>query len=68
MLADLRAAQPEVEIETIEVLTDPVRAVRDRVWMIPMIIIEDRRWLHAPPLAELIDALHEEHTPGETPR
>jgi hypothetical protein len=42
------------------VLTDPARALREGVWMIPMILIGDQRWLHAPPLAELIEALGNE--------
>jgi 2-hydroxychromene-2-carboxylate isomerase len=57
-LSELQASQPEVEIETIEILTDPVRALRDGIWMIPAIIIGDQRWYHAPSLAELEAALH----------
>jgi hypothetical protein len=35
LLDKLRAARPEVEIETIEVLQHPRRALRDGVFMIP---------------------------------
>jgi hypothetical protein len=57
LLDKLRAARPEVEIETIEVLEHPVRALRDGVFMIPALIVGDRRWYHAPPLDELLAAL-----------
>jgi len=53
----LRAARPEVEIETIEVLTHPVRAIKDRVLMVPTIVVGSRRWYHAPALTELLQAL-----------
>ncbi|MEZ4669232.1 MAG: hypothetical protein R3E39_15100 [Anaerolineae bacterium] len=56
-LSELKAAQPEVEIETIEVLTQPGRALNDGVLMLPTIIIGDQRWHHAPSLAELHAAL-----------
>ena len=59
-LSELRAAQPEVEIETVEVLTAPARTMRDGIWMIPTIVIGSRRWHYAPPLAELEAALCEE--------
>ncbi|MCC7207617.1 MAG: hypothetical protein IT323_09930 [Anaerolineae bacterium] len=59
-LAELRAAQPGVEIEVIEVLTNPARAVRDGVWMIPALIVGERRWYHAPPLADLEAAVRDE--------
>ena len=59
-LSELRTAQPEVEIETIEILTHAARALHDGVWMIPAIIIGDRRWYHAPSLSELEAALRAE--------
>lgn len=59
-LSELRTAQPELEIETIDILTNPARALHDGVWMIPAIIIGDRRWYHAPSLSELNAALREE--------
>lgn len=62
-LAELKAVQPEVEIETIEILTDPSRALRDGVWMIPTIIMGDKRWHYAPTLAELQAALGEQTVP-----
>jgi hypothetical protein len=52
-LAELRASQPEVEIETIEALKNPVRAIYDRVMVIPAIIIGNKRWYDVPSLAEL---------------
>jgi hypothetical protein len=56
----LKATQPEVEIEVVEVLTNPMRALRDKVMMIPVIIIGETRWYHAPPLSELLSALRKE--------
>lgn len=56
-LQELRAAHPEVEIETVEVLADPRRALRDKVMMLPTIIIGQQRWHYAPPLTELEAAL-----------
>jgi hypothetical protein len=52
-----RAARPGVEIEVIEVLRHPDRAIRDRVLMIPTIIVGKLRWMQAPKLAELIAAV-----------
>jgi len=57
LLDKLRAARPAVEIETIEVLQHPRRALRDGVYMIPALIVGERRWYHAPPLHELLAAL-----------
>jgi hypothetical protein len=57
LLDKLRAARPEVEIETIEVLQHPRRALRNGVLMIPALIVSDRRWYQAPPLDELLAAL-----------
>jgi hypothetical protein len=59
----VRAARPEAEIETIEVLQHPVRALRDGVHMIPALIVGDRKWYHAPPLDELLAAL--DAAPGQ---
>jgi hypothetical protein len=53
----VRVARPGVEIETIEILEHPRRALRERVRMIPLILIEGRRWYHAPPLEEILAAL-----------
>lgn len=50
-------ARPGVEIETIEVLEHPRRALHDRVMMLPLIMIEGRRWYQAPPLSEILAAL-----------
>jgi len=57
LLDKLRAARPEVEIETIEVLQHPRRTLRDGVFMIPALIVGERRWYHAPPLQDLLAAL-----------
>jgi hypothetical protein len=57
LLDKLQAARPEVEIETIEVLQHPRRALRDGVFMIPALMVGERRWYHAPPLHELLAAL-----------
>jgi hypothetical protein len=57
LLDKLKATRPEAEIETIEVLQHPARALRDRVFMIPALIVGDLRWYHAPPLSELLAAL-----------
>ncbi|MDQ7025897.1 MAG: hypothetical protein Q9P01_11065 [Anaerolineae bacterium] len=59
-LSELRATQPAVEIETIEVLTNPLRAMRDGIMMIPVILVGTRRWYHAPSLADLEAALCED--------
>jgi hypothetical protein len=56
----VRVARPGVEIETIEILEHPRRALRERVRMIPLILIEGRRWYHAPPLEEILAALEVE--------
>ncbi len=58
----VRATRPEVEIETIEVLTHPVRAIKNRVLMVPTIVIGSRRWYHAPALSELLQALDRQET------
>lgn len=50
-------ARPGVEIKTIEILENPRRAWRDGVKMIPLIVIKDRRWYHAPPMQEILAAL-----------
>jgi hypothetical protein len=57
LLDRVRAARPSVEIETIEVLAHPARAVRERIFMIPALIVGGRRWYHAPPETELLAAL-----------
>ncbi|MBI1281852.1 MAG: hypothetical protein GC179_27250 [Anaerolineaceae bacterium] len=32
-LSELQTAHPEVEIETVEILTDPARVLREGIWM-----------------------------------
>jgi hypothetical protein len=53
----VRVARPGVEIETIEILEHPRRALHDRVMMIPLIVINDKRWYHAPPVKEILSVL-----------
>ena len=59
-LSELRAVQPHIEIETVEILTNPARVLQEGIWMIPAIIIGNQRWYHAPTLSELDTALREE--------
>lgn len=69
-MSELRAARPAVEIETVDVLVAPARAMRAGVWMLPTIVIGARRWHHAPPLAVLEAALLEDeqnNIAGRTP-
>jgi hypothetical protein len=56
-LKSVRGARPGVEIEAIEILEQPGRVVRDRVFMIPLIVIGEKRWYHAPFLEEILAAL-----------
>jgi hypothetical protein len=58
VLDRLRAVQPKVEIETLEVFTNPARAIRDGIRMIPALIVGNQRWYRAPQLEELIVALN----------
>jgi len=53
----LREARPGVDIETIEVLKAPGRTLREGIFMIPALVVDDQKWFQAPPLAELITAL-----------
>jgi hypothetical protein len=57
LLDKLKVVRPEAEIETIEVLQHPARALHDGVFMIPALIVGEFRWYHAPPLSELLAAL-----------
>jgi hypothetical protein len=57
LLESVRVARPGVEIEKIEILEHPRRVLRDRVMMIPLIVINDRRWYHDPPVKEILAAL-----------
>ena len=59
----VRVARPGVEIETIEIFGHPGRAVRERVWMIPLIAIGERRWYHAPRIEEILNALDSRKNP-----
>jgi glutaredoxin len=51
----IRAARPALEIETIEVLKHPGRAIQDRVMTLPTIIVGGQRWFGAVPLPEILD-------------
>jgi hypothetical protein len=59
-LERVRAARSSVEIEAIEVLKHPGRALQERVFMIPAIIVGGQRWYHAPALDEILAALEAE--------
>jgi hypothetical protein len=59
-LQAVRAARPGVEIETIEVLAHPARVLRERVLMIPLVEIGDKRWHQAPSLETVLAALDAE--------
>jgi hypothetical protein len=59
-LDQIRIARPSVEIETVEVLSQPARVVRDRVFKIPALIVDGRRWFHTPPLIEILAVLDAE--------
>jgi len=50
-------ARPGVEIETIEIVAHPARVLRERVMMIPLIVVGDKRWYHAAPVEEILAAL-----------
>ena len=56
----MRVARPGVEMETIEILEHPRRVLRDHVMMIPLIVINDKRWYHAPPVKEILAVLDAE--------
>jgi hypothetical protein len=56
-LNQLREVRPGVEIETIEVLKAPGRALREGIFMIPALVVEDQKWFQPPPLSELIAAI-----------
>lgn len=56
-LSELRAAQPDVEIETVEILQHPKRVLKDRVMGIPLLIVGEKRWHHVPSIEELQAAL-----------
>ncbi|MBI5302511.1 MAG: hypothetical protein HY868_10260 [Chloroflexi bacterium] len=57
LLARVRREYPEIEIEEIEVVTHLPRAIRDGVMMLPTLIVGEKRYHHAPPMDELLDAL-----------
>ncbi len=59
LLARVRREHPEIEIEELEVLTNLGRAKRDRVMMLPTLIVGARRFHYAPRLEELLAALGE---------
>jgi glutaredoxin len=57
LLTRVRLEHPKIEIEEIEVLTHLSRAVQDGIWMLPTLIVGERRFHHAPPIDELLAAL-----------
>jgi hypothetical protein len=60
----LREIRPEVEVETVEILNQPGRALQAGIWMIPALIIGERRFLRIPTLGELMEALDDATPPG----
>jgi hypothetical protein len=56
LIARVRDEHPEIEVEEIEVLTNVPRALRDRVMMLPTLIVGDKRFHHALPFDELVKA------------
>jgi hypothetical protein len=58
----LREARPEVEIETIEVVRNPGRALSAGVFMIPALVVEDHKWYQAPTLEQLLAVLEDEES------
>jgi hypothetical protein len=56
-LAQVREARPEVEIEIVEVLSQPGRTLQSGIWMIPALVIGDVRFLRIPPLNDVFQAL-----------
>jgi hypothetical protein len=57
LLAQVREARPEVEIETVEVLSQPSRALKAGIWMIPALVIGEIRFLRIPTLKDVLHAL-----------
>jgi hypothetical protein len=57
LLNQLRDIRPEVEIETIEVLKNPGRVLREGVFSIPVLLINKKRWYRLPSLQDIIDEL-----------
>ena len=57
LLESVRVARPGVEIEIIEILEHPLRVLRDHVKIIPLIVINDRRWYQAPSEQEILAVL-----------
>ena len=51
-LAEFQATQPDVEIEIVDILQHPMRAVQAKV-MIPLIVAGDKRWYSASSFTEL---------------
>jgi 2-hydroxychromene-2-carboxylate isomerase len=46
-------------VDTIEVLAHPAKALKAGIFMIPALIIGDKRWFNPPSLEELLSALDE---------
>lgn len=57
LLSRLKREHPEIEVEQIEVLTNPGRTLSDGIWMVPTLIVGSRRFHHAPRMEELLAAL-----------
>ncbi len=57
LVARLRREHPEIDIEEIEVLTNLPRALRDKVAILPTLIVGEQRFHHAPSMDALISDL-----------
>jgi len=57
LLSQVREARPEVEIETVEILEQPGRTLQAKIWMIPALIIGDKRFLRIPTLDDVLKAV-----------
>ena len=64
LLSQVREARPGVEVETIEVLNHPGRAIKTGIWMIPALVIGEIRFLRIPTLSEVLEAIDRDSAIG----
>ena len=55
----MREARPEVEVETVEILSQPGRVMQAGIWMIPALVIGEKRFLRIPTLQQIMEAIDE---------
>jgi hypothetical protein len=60
----VRETRPEVEVETVEIISHPGRALQAGIWMIPALVIGERRFLRIPTLQQILEALDDTSPPG----